>query len=119
MNIFDCLAEERIREAIAQGQLSGLPGEGQPLVLDDDLLVPVEVRMGNRILRNAGYVPPAVADLQELRRLCGQSASSDDRSAKGRRVQRITVLLTRIEAAGLAHVSAVLLRRIAASSDAK
>lgn len=119
MNIFDCLAEERIREAIAQGQLSGLPGEGQPLVLDDDLLVPVEVRMGNRILRNAGYVPPAVADLQELRQLCAQSASSDDRSAKGCRVQRITVLLTRIEAAGLAHVSAVLLRRIAASSDAK
>lgn len=112
MNIFDCLAEERIRQAIAQGQLSGLPGEGRPLVLDDDLLVPAEVRMGNRILRNAGYVPPALADLQELRRLCARDAQ-ESKSASVQRLQRITTLLARIEAAGLAHVSATLLRRVA------
>lgn len=118
MNIFDCLAEERIREAIAQGQLSGLPGAGRPLVLDDDLLVPAEVRMSNRLLRNAGYVPPAVADLRELRQLCGHAAR-DDASAAVQRARRITVLLARIEAAGLAHVSAALLRRVAADSTDK
>lgn len=118
MSIFDCLAEERIREAIAKGLLSGLPGEGRPLVLDDDLLVPEQVRMSNRILRNSGYVPSAVADLHELRRLCEQGAQ-EDRSASVVRAQRMTALLARIEAAGLAHVSAALLRRMAAYPDAK
>lgn len=118
MSIFDCLAEERIREAIAKGQLSGLPGEGRPLVLDDDLLVPSEVRMSNRILRNAGYVPPAVADLRELRLLCEKGVQIDE-PVSVRRVQRMTALLARIEAAGLAHVSAALLRRVAANPDAK
>ncbi|WP_374486681.1 DnaJ family domain-containing protein [Zoogloea sp.] len=118
MSIFDCLAEQRIREAVAKGQLSGLPGEGRPLVLDDDLLVPSEVRMSNRILRNAGYVPPAMADLRELRRLCEQGVQVDE-PASVRRVLRMTALLARIEAAGLAHVSAALLRRMAANPDAK
>lgn len=118
MNIFDGLAEQRICEAIARGQLSGLPGEGQPLVLDDDLLVPAEVSMSNRVLRNAGYLPPALADLKELRRLC-EHGGTEDKRASVRRVQRITALLARIEAAGLAHVSAALLRRMATDPDAK
>lgn len=114
MNIFDHLAEERIREALAQGALSGLPGEGKPLQLDDDALVPVEVRMSNRILRNAGYVPSAVADLRELQRLC--SALADDGGgAAGAALsnQRMLALVARIEAAGLSHVSAVILGRLA------
>lgn len=118
MNIFDCLAEERIREAIDRGQLSGLPGEGRPLVLDEDLLVPAEVRMSNRILRNAGYVPPAVADLRELRRLC-EAPPNEDKLVTVQRVRRVTALLARIEAAGLAHVSGALLRRMASAPDAK
>ena len=62
MSIFDQLAEERIRAALEKGELSRLPGEGRPLEFDDDALVPAELRMSNRILRNAGYVPPAILD---------------------------------------------------------
>jgi hypothetical protein len=54
MLIFDILAETKILEAASRGELDGLPGAGRPLDLDDDALVPEELRMASRILKNAG-----------------------------------------------------------------
>lgn len=58
MHAFESIAEQRIQEALVRGELDGLPGEGQPLDLDDDRLVPEELRMVYRVLKNSGYVPP-------------------------------------------------------------
>ncbi|WP_298599076.1 DnaJ family domain-containing protein [Zoogloea sp.] len=112
MSIFDQLAEEKIRAALAQGQLSGLPGEGRPLEFDDDALVPAELRMSNRILRNAGYVPPAILELRELRALCEALAAGGDEGASAHATRRLTSLLLRVEAAGLSHVASAILARL-------
>jgi hypothetical protein len=66
MTAFDLLAERRIAEAIARGELHGLPGEGKPLDLDDDALVPQELRLAWRILKNAGLVPAEIEALREM-----------------------------------------------------
>lgn len=66
MLAFDAIAEQRIREAEARGEFADLPGAGQPLGQDDCLLVPEELRMAYRILKNAGYVPPEVQMLKEI-----------------------------------------------------
>ncbi len=58
--MFESLAERRIAQAIANGELDDLPGAGKPLDLDDDALVPEEWRMAHRILKNAGYAPEEV-----------------------------------------------------------
>ena len=58
--MLEFIAERRIAEAIANGDLENLPGEGRPLELDDDSLVPEDLRLAYRILRNAGFVPPEV-----------------------------------------------------------
>lgn len=63
------LVEQRIREAMRKGELSGLPGEGKPLALDDDAMVPEELRVAHRILKNAGYAPPEVEALRERKLL--------------------------------------------------
>lgn len=57
MLVFEMIAERRIAEAVAQGEFDGLPGAGRPLELDDDALVPAELRMAHRILKNAGFLP--------------------------------------------------------------
>ena len=54
----ESIAEHKIREAIERGELADLPGEGRPLDLGDDLLVPEEWRVGYRMLKNAGVLPP-------------------------------------------------------------
>lgn len=53
MLLFELLAERKIAEAAERGELDGLPGAGRPLALDDDALVPEEMRMAARILKNA------------------------------------------------------------------
>jgi hypothetical protein len=67
--MFDLLAEQRIVEAISRGELDDLPGAGRPLVLDDDALVPEDLRLSYRILKNAGFVPPEVEALNEIAQL--------------------------------------------------
>src|SRR5690606_28943152 len=82
----------RIAEAIERGELSGLPGEGAPLALDDDAMVPAELRTAYRLLKNAGYVPPEVECLREigeLERLIERSAGQPLRDRAARRLELI------------------------------
>ena len=67
--MLEFIAEQRIAEAIAKGELDDLPGAGRPLDLDDDAHVPEELRLAYRILRNAGYVPPEVETLNQIAQL--------------------------------------------------
>ncbi|MBY7142013.1 DUF1992 domain-containing protein [Virgibacillus sp. NKC19-3] len=49
--------EEQIKKSIDNGEFEDLPGKGKPLNLHDDLQgVPPELRMGYKILKNAGYL---------------------------------------------------------------
>lgn len=65
MGLIDEWAERHIINAQEKGELDNLPGNGQPLILDDDTFVPVELRAGYRLLKNAGYLPPELQDRQE------------------------------------------------------
>ena len=56
MLALEWLAEKWIEDAVAQGEFDNLPGAGRPLELDDDALVPEDMRMAHRILKNA-HVP--------------------------------------------------------------
>jgi hypothetical protein len=67
--MFDQIAERKIAEAIARGELDDLPGAGRPLDLDEDSHVPQDLRAAYRILKNAGYVPPEVQTLNRIAQL--------------------------------------------------
>ena len=97
--MFDEIAERKIAEAIARGELNDLPGEGKPLQLDDDANVPEDLRVAYRILKNAGYVPPEVDSLREigqLERLIEEKSVDDP--AKARLLRKIALLRTAAEA---------------------
>ncbi|MGL5285239.1 MAG: DnaJ family domain-containing protein [Aeromonas sp.] len=68
--LFDRMAEERIQAAIRKGELDNLPGRGAPLKLEDDSMVPAELRLGYRILKNAGYLPPELDARNQALNLC-------------------------------------------------
>lgn len=65
--MLDFLAEQRLADAVSRGEFDGLPGAGKPLALDDDPLVPEELRLAYRILKNAGFVPREVEDAERAR----------------------------------------------------
>jgi Domain of unknown function (DUF1992) len=92
------LAERRIEEALARGEFNDLPGAGRPLALEDDPLVPEELRVAYRILKNAGYVPPEVQTLNEIAALERLIAGDDvDAAAHAKAVKKLSLLRTRIE----------------------
>ena len=88
----DKLAEQRITEAIERGELSGLPGEGHPLDLDDDSLVPEELRAAYRILKNAGFAPEPVRSSAELARLTAMAEAELDDVERSHLVRRMALL---------------------------
>lgn len=63
--MLDFIAEQRIAEAIENGDFDDLPGSGKPLQLDDDSLVPEELRLAYRVLKNAGFVPSEIESLKD------------------------------------------------------
>ena len=99
------LAEQRIAEAIARGELSNLPGEGAPLELDDDRLIPVEQRLACRILKNSGLLPPELEEIAEAfgdEEGLGRDAAVAERVAHG--VAEVQRALSSVAAlAGQAH----------------
>jgi hypothetical protein len=69
MLMFELIAEQRIAEAIERGELTDLPGAGRPLDLGQDPLVPEDLRLAYRVLKNAGFVPPELETRREIRAL--------------------------------------------------
>jgi DnaJ-like protein len=97
--MLELLAERKIEEAIARGELDDLPGAGRPLDLDDDALVPEDLRLAYRILKNAGYVPPEVQTLNQIADLERYIARDDlDTDAVAQGVRKLALLKARVEA---------------------
>ncbi|QMM54494.1 DUF1992 domain-containing protein [Enterobacter sp. RHB15-C17] len=65
MWLLDQWAERHILDAQRKGDFRDLPGAGQPLTLDDDTLVPAELRSGYRLLKNAGCLPPELENRKD------------------------------------------------------
>ena len=89
MNGFDAIIEAKIAQAQRAGAFDDLPGAGKPLDLDEDLLVPEDVRMAYRILRNAGFVPAEIEARREVADLQKLIAATVDRPAKRRALAKL------------------------------
>jgi hypothetical protein len=88
MEAIALLAESKIRTAMAEGKFDGLPGRGRPLPADDMARVPPDLRMGFRLLRNAGCLPPELEARKEVARLGTLMAATGD-AAERKRLSRM------------------------------
>jgi hypothetical protein len=98
MSAWDALAEARIAEAQKAGAFDDLPGAGKPLDLTDDRLVPEDVRVAHRILKNAGCVPEELIRRKEaadLRKLVASIAAGDPE--RRRALAKLALLEARLE----------------------
>jgi hypothetical protein len=78
------LAESKIRAAIVRGEFDGLRGNGKPLELEDLSRVPPDLRMGYKLLRNAGCLPPELEARKEAARLGALLAATGDPEERAR-----------------------------------
>ena len=94
------LAEQRIREAMDRGEFDDLPTAGKPLVLEEDGLVPEELRAAYRLLKNAGYVPQEVRLRREVREIGALLGSIESAGERLRAARRLDLLRMRLEGRG-------------------
>ncbi len=90
------LAERRIVKAMEEGTFDHLPGEGRPLILEDDSRIPADLRMAFKVLRNAGYVPPEIAERREIENLLDLLEDCQDEAEKLRQMRKLDVILARV-----------------------
>ena len=78
MLVLDQIAEGRILEAMRDGAFENLPGQGKPLVLEDDRHVPESLRVSYRVLKNSGFLPIELALRGEINVVRQLLADRDD-----------------------------------------
>jgi len=79
-SIFEKIVEDRIQEAIRNGEFDNLPSRGKPINLDYWASLPEEIRAGYMLLRNNGFAPEEVQllkDIDELRERLACCISQD------------------------------------------
>lgn len=96
MWLIDQLVEARISDAQARGEFDNLPGAGKAVQLEDDFLVPEELRVAFRLLKNAGYLPPAVQlrrEIAEVEQLLQLAEDVAERQSLNRRLRYLLLKL--------------------------
>ena len=92
-DIIAFIAEERISEAMERGDFDRLPGRGRPLVFTDESMIPPELRMAYRILKNSGHAPPEIEEQKEILSLKRLLADCPDESRRAAEAQRLNYLV--------------------------
>ena len=90
------IAEEKIREAEQRGEFKNLPGAGKPLALEDDSMIPEQLRMAYKILKNSNFVPPEVEDKKEIKNIRDMLEKTSDESERYRQIQKLNLIITRM-----------------------
>lgn len=80
MNPFVLIAENRIREAMENGEFDNLPGQGQPIDFSEDEHIPADQRLAYRILKKSGHhdrennIKKQLRDLKDETKASGANA---------------------------------------------
>ncbi len=90
------IAEEKIREAMARGEFDNLPGAGKPLALEDDSMVPEDLRVSYKILKNAGCLPPELELRKEIVTLKSLLSTIEEEGEKRRKLKELDGKLLRL-----------------------
>ena len=79
---FNRVAENRIREALAEGKFDNLSRAGERIDLDEYFSTPEDLRLAYSILKNANCAPAEVELLNEIARVKDALARAEDDASK-------------------------------------
>ena len=100
LSYFARVAEERIREAQREGAFDDLPGKGKPLQLEDQSLIPEDLRMSYHILKNAHVLPPEAELRKEIKTLQDLLKYVEDESERKAVAKEIEWKMIRLDLLG-------------------
>ncbi len=90
---FEKIVEERILNALRNGEFDNLPGAGKPLEFEDSGSVADDLRLAYKILKNADCLPPELELKKEIRKTEDLLAGMEDTSEKYRVMKKLNYLI--------------------------
>lgn len=96
INAIRLIAERRISEAIRKGQLDVEGWRNKPLPMTNDYLVPEELRMAHKILKNAGYLPPEIETKKEIQQIEDLLATCEDERTRVKQMKKLSYLMMKL-----------------------
>jgi hypothetical protein len=96
MDIFAKIAEQRIREAIENGDFDNLKGMGKPLDLGDESWIPEDLRMAYRMLKNSGCLPEELELRKEVINLRELIYTIDDNKERIKKIRELNFKLLKL-----------------------
>lgn len=96
MHLIDELAEARINEAMRLGQFDSLNGAGKRITLEQDALVPEDLRAAYRLLKMSGHMPPELCLLNEIKKVEQLMFGLDEGEQRTSVVKRLNLLTAQL-----------------------
>lgn len=96
MDIFSKIAEQRIREAIENGEFAELENAGRPIAFEDETWIPEDLRTAYRVLKNSGCIPPELQLRKEVLGLRDLINTIDDDSERLRKIRELNFKLMKL-----------------------
>lgn len=66
MKHWESLIDQKIREAMEQGEFDDLPGKGKPIDTSENPFEDPDMRLAHRMLRNAGFAPSWIEERKDI-----------------------------------------------------
>ena len=96
LRIIDEVAEKAIQDAQRRGEFDNLPGMGRRLVFEDDSMVPEDLRMAYKVLRNSGHLPREMQEEKDIERALDLLNDCKDEQTKLRQLEKLNFMIRKI-----------------------
>ena len=96
MDSLRLIAERKISKAIKEGSLNTEGWKGRPLPMEDDHLIPADLKMAYKMLKNAGFVPPEIEAKKEIHKLEEMIAQTEDEHVRIKQLKKLDILLLKL-----------------------
>ena len=90
------IAERKISKAIREGQLDSKEWKNKPLPVTNDYMVPEELRMAYKILKNAGYLPPEIETKKKIQQTEDLLATCEDECTRVKQIKKLNYLVMKM-----------------------
>ena len=90
------IAERKISEALQKGLLDNKEWRNKPLPMGNESMVPEELRMAHKILKNAGYLPPEIETKKEIQQIEDLLADCDDECTRVKQIKKLNYLVMKL-----------------------
>ncbi|CCO23002.1 DnaJ family domain-containing protein [Maridesulfovibrio hydrothermalis] len=97
MYFISAIAEAKIKESERKGEFDNLSCNGRPINYEDDSMIPPDLRMAYKALKNAGYLPPEMQLRKDIHSALDLLEHMEDEKKRYLQMQKVNLLFEQVK----------------------